>query len=303
MRTVICIAGTTSVGKSAVAVNLAQLLKTEVISADSMQVYRGMDVGTAKLTQEEMQGVKHRMLDVAEPNEQFSSFLYQQMASQIIDEMTTVPVIAGGTGFYFESLLYPPEYGDAPSERRESLRKIYKEQGLDALRRMLAEEDEKAYRTVDLNNYKRVIRAIEIAESGFSRAEGTHKNVQPRYDMKLFVLQLDRQRLYERINDRVDTMVQRGLVEEVRGLIERYGVCKTPAFEAIGYKEIVRYLQGDCTLQQAIEEIKINTRHYAKRQIAFFKRLNVAEYIDVEGKDASEIAFHIYNTVRECSDI
>lgn len=298
MRTLIGIAGTTAVGKSAVAVELAKLLHTEVISADSMQIYKGMDVGTAKITLNEMQGVVHHMLDVVEPNCQYSSFLYQQQASEIIDNMKTVPIVVGGTGFYFDSLIYPPEYGNAEKGRRDELLEIYRTEGLAALRELLAQLDENALHTIDVNNYKRVIRAIEIAESGASRATGTRLN-SPRYNLVLFVLQRDRQKLYEAIDKRVEQMFANGLVDEVKTLIDRYCFCDTPAFQAIGYKEIAEYLQNKCTLQQAEQNIKLNTRHYAKRQITYFKRMNVTEFIDVDRFVGDELANYLYKKISE----
>ncbi len=296
MKTFIGITGTTSVGKSAVAVQLAKLMNTEIISADSMQIYKGMDIGTAKISCEEMQGVVHHMLNVADPNEDYSAYLYSQQASRIIDEMPSIPIVVGGTGFYFDCLVYPPEYGNAPKQRREELMSIYAEEGLSRLQQILTETDAAACRVVDMNNYKRVIRAIEIAESGASRSVGSGKR-NPRYNMLLFVLQRDRQDLYNKIDKRVDDMISRGLVDEVRRLVDRYGVCDKPAFEAIGYKEIIGYLQGVYTLPQAIELIKINTRHYAKRQIAYYKRMGPAEYIDVSCNDTYDIAKHIYNDI------
>lgn len=298
MRTLIGIAGTTAVGKSAVAVELAKLLHTEVISADSMQIYKGMDVGTAKITLNEMQGVVHHMLDVVEPNCQYSSFLYQQQASEIIDNMKTVPIVVGGTGFYFDSLVYPPEYGNAEKGRRDELLEIYRTEGLAALRELLAQLDENALHTIDVNNYKRVIRAIEIAESGASRATGTRLN-SPCYNLVLFVLQRDRQKLYEAIDKRVEQMFANGLVDEVKTLIDRYCFCDTPAFQAIGYKEIAEYLQNKCTLQQAEQNIKLNTRHYAKRQITYFKRMNVTEFIDVDRFVGDELANYLYKKISE----
>ena len=258
MRTVIGITGTTSVGKSAVGVELAILLRSEVISADSMQIYKGMDIGTAKITPCEMRGVKHYMLDVAEPDENFSSFLYQQQASQIIDNMATIPIIVGGTGFYFDSLIYPPEFGSVGDVRRTELKRILDEQGIAALRKILKDLDFDAYSRVDLDNPKRVLRAIEIAESGGKLSDGVGRNAEPKYDFKLFVLERSRDNLYKQIDVRVDEMIEKGLVEEVSRLVNKYGVCDTSAFQAIGYKEIIGYLSGAYPLDEAIEKIKYN---------------------------------------------
>lgn len=293
MRTIVGIVGTTSVGKSAVAVELAKMLHSEIVSADSMQIYKGMDIGTAKITPVEMQGIKHHMIDIVEPNQNYSSFSYQMQASRIIDELSSVPIVVGGTGFYFDSLLYPPEFGGGSEERRNELKRILGEQGLESLRRILKDIDGEAYLNIDINNPARVMRAIEIAECGQRRTQGVGRSNPPRYDLKLFVLERSRDSLYSQIDLRVDKMISAGLVDEVRGLVAKYGVCDTSAFKAIGYKEIIDYLNGGITLEEAVLQIKLNTRHYAKRQITYFKKMNVLEYIDVEGLSANDIAVHI----------
>ena len=298
MKTFVGITGTTSVGKSEVAVQLAKKMHTEIISADSMQIYKGMDIGTAKIRPDQMQGVKHHLLSIVEPNCDFSSFLYREQAAKLIDSMDSVPIVVGGTGFYFDSIVYPPEFGESSKERREELSAIYAQQGLKPLQERLLQIDPNAYRTVDVQNPKRLIRAIEIAESGGSRAKGKGTS-EPQYKIILFVLQRSRQELYAQIEKRVEKMIEDGLVEEVRALVEKYGICKTPAFSAIGYKEIVNCLQGNITLQQAVAQIKLNTRHYAKRQISYFKRMNVAEYVDVDGKSVDEIAEEIYSALKK----
>lgn len=297
MKTVIGITGTTSVGKSTVGVELARMLNSEVISADSMQIYKGMDIGTAKITPCEMLGIKHRMIDVIEPNENFSSFLYQQQAGAIIDDMITIPIVVGGTGFYIDSLIYPPEFGNVDSVRRIELKRILDEQGLESLKLILKDRDVDAYNTIDVNNPKRVLRAVEIAESGEKLSSGIGRNAKPRYDLKLFVLERSRESLYRQIDVRVDGMIEKGLVDEVSRLVDRYGVCNTSAFQAIGYKEIIEYLNGNCPLDEAVAKIKLNTRHYAKRQITYFKKMDVFEYINVEEKTPQEIAAHIVNTI------
>lgn len=294
MKTFVGITGTTSVGKSAVAVQLAKLLNTEIISADSMQIYKGMDIGTAKITPAEMDGVTHHMIDVVEPNCNYSSFLYQSDASQIIDNMQSLPIVVGGTGLYFDSLLYPPEFGNVSENRRAELLKILDENGIEPLQDLLKNIDPETYDMIDVQNPKRLIRAIEIAESGAKRANGKGKN-NPKYQLILFVLQRNRQDLYEQIDKRVDEMVAKGLVDEVKELVAKYGICNTPAFAAIGYKEIIEYLQGTITLNEAIDKVKLNTRHYAKRQITYYKKMNVAEFIDVDGKTSVNIANYIYD--------
>ena len=296
MKTFIGITGTTSVGKSAVAVRLAQMLNSEVISADSMQIYRGMDIGTAKITAEQMQGVKHHMIDIVDPDSSYSSYLYQCDASKIIDRLDCIPIVVGGTGFYFDSLLYPPEFGNSTAERRFELQKILDTEGLTVLQQMLKTLDAQTYSEIDLSNPKRVIRAIEIAESGKLKSQGKGKT-NPRYNMQLFVLERERNQLYAQIDGRVDEMIRQGLVDEVRALVDKYGYCDTPAFSAIGYKEIIQYLQNKISLNEAFDRIKINTRHYAKRQITYYKKMQVTEEIDVEGKDIHQIASYIYQKI------
>lgn len=294
MKTFIGITGTTSVGKSKVAVELAKLLKSEVISADSMQIYKGMDIGTAKITLQEMDGIKHHMIDIVEPCVNYSSYLYQQEVSKIIDRITSIPIVAGGTGFYFDSLLYPPEFGHYDENRRQELKQYANTYGIEALGVLLKNLDAETYNNVDLNNEKRVIRAIEIAESGKKKSQGNGKS-NPKYNCKLFVLQRNRSDLYAQIDTRVNNMIACGLVEEVKALINKYGKAETTAFSAIGYKELIEFLQNRISLQEAVEKIKLNTRHYAKRQITYFKKMNVTQFIDVDNKTPQDIAEYIYD--------
>ena len=301
MRTIVGITGTTSVGKSEVAVKLAQLMGSEIVSADSMQIYKGMDIGTAKLTREQMQGVAHHMIDVVEPNCNYSSFLYQRDASQIIDGMNCTPIVVGGTGFYFDSLVYPPEFGCVSESRRSELKEILNSKGIEALQQLLKKLDAETYAQIDLSNPKRVLRAIEIAENGEKLAHGVGKTA-PKYNLLLFVLQRDRAKLYQQIDVRVDKMLEQGLVPEVKALVDKYGYLDTSAFSAIGYKEVIDYIKGNCTLEQAVAQIKLNTRHYAKRQITYFKKMSVAEYISVDDKTTDEIAMEIYNFIQTTTE-
>lgn len=302
MRTIVGITGTTSVGKSEVAVKLAKRLNSEIISADSMQIYKGMDIGTAKITVEQMQGVTHHMIDIVEPNCNYSSFLYQRDASQIIDRLSCTPIVVGGTGFYFDSLLYPPEFGNVDENRRAELQQLLRDKGIHALQDYLKTLDVETYKQIDLNNPKRLLRAIEIAETGGKLAHGVGKS-SPKYNLILFVLQRDRSKLYEQIDKRVDEMIGKGLVEEVRALTQKYGFIDASAFSAIGYKEIIDYLKGSCSIEEAISQIKINTRHYAKRQITYFKKMNVAKYINVDEKNSDDIAAHIFSQLSKYIEI
>lgn len=289
------ITGTTCVGKSSTAVVLAKLLNKEVVSADSMQIYRGMNVGTAKITAEEAEGVPHRLIDVVNPDEEFSAYQWAQAAKKYLDSQ---PLVVGGTGLYFSALLFPPEFGGA-GETRQLLKAQLKQHGVESLAKKLKEIDEQAYSLIDVKNPVRVLRALEIALEGRSLAEGTGKNRQPQYKAPIFVLQRDRQTLYHMIDRRVDQMMYAGLLAEVEKLVSRYGVLDTPAFSAIGYKELIEYLRGKCDLTQAVEQIKQNTRRYAKRQITYFKRLPDVRYVDVDSLTAEQTAYVIADTLKK----
>lgn len=298
MKKIIGITGTTCVGKSAVAVQLAKLLNTEIISADSMQIYKGMNIGTAKITTEEMCGIRHHMLDVIEPNKDYSSFEYAQAASQIIEKAESVPIVVGGTGFYFDSLINPPEFGAGDKQRRQELQNILQRDGLDVLCKKLFQLDPITYNTIDLKNPVRVVRALEIAEQGQKRSEGTRMQNNPRYDLQLYVLWRNRAELYNMIDSRVDDMIAAGLVDEVKELVDKYGVCNMSAFSAIGYKEILAYFNDDDSLNEAIEKIKFNTHHYAKRQETYFKKMRARKFIDVAGKTVEEVAEAIFDDLK-----
>ncbi|MBQ8772651.1 MAG: tRNA (adenosine(37)-N6)-dimethylallyltransferase MiaA [Clostridia bacterium] len=297
MKTFLGITGTTCVGKSEVAVELAKLLNTQVISSDSMQIYKVIDIGTAKITKQEMDGIAHWMLDIVEPNQDYSAHLYQQQASKIINNMDCVPIVAGGTGLYFQSLVYPPEFGCVSNEMREELKDLLKEKGLSYLQELLKQLDKDSYSSIDLCNPVRVIRAIEIAKSGGALRSQGKGNVNPQFNCLLFVLETDRSVLYDKINQRVDKMMDKGLLQEVKCLVDKYGYCQTSAFNAIGYKEIIEYLKGNCTLEEAVEQIKINSRHYAKRQITYFKKLKVSQFVNVDNLSSKQVAQHIYQQI------
>lgn len=291
MRTIIGITGTTAVGKSKTAVMLAKRLGTEIISCDSMQIYKEMNIGTAKVTQAEQEGVKHHLLDVVYPNTNFSAFDFCSMATEVIDNMKTVPILVGGTGFYFDCLVRPPEFAECSQENKLKAKELVEQQGLDFAVNKLRELDPDACSVIDLNNPKRVMRALEIAFGGGKISQGTGKQRQPQYNLILFVLQRNREELYSQIELRVDEMIDCGLVSEAKFLYDKYqaDLKKYSSFSAIGYKELFDYFDGNCTLEQAIAQIKLNTRHYAKRQISYFKRMEPLTYIDVDGKTTDEI--------------
>lgn len=274
------ILGATGVGKSAVAVQVAKKLKCDVLSADSMQVYKDMNIGTAKITSAEMQGVTHHMLDVVTPDVNFSAQDYCDGALRSTDGCDTI-VMAGGTGFYFDCLLYPLDFQQADTKAlREKLNGIYAREGKEKLWEMLKEQDLQTYNTIDLNNIKRVVRALELALSGHRKSEGQGGIRKCAFEHKLYVLNADRQYLYDNADKRIDGMIQEGLVQEVRDLLAKYNCRRSTSMQAIGYKEILNYIDGNCTLNEAVQQLKLNTRHYIKRQLTYFKRMN-AMWLDV----------------------
>lgn len=298
MKRVLGILGCTGVGKSQVAVKVAKLLDGFVVSADSMQVYKGMDIGTAKITRDEMEGVDHFMLDVVDCDQPYSAVEYATDVKKILaDNPNRLPILAGGTGFYFDSLFLPFDFenNEQTLKVREEMQKLYQSEGKDALLEVLKNCDEKSYEAIDKNNIKRVIRAIEIAQSGQLKSEGTRSSRKEIMPKTLFVLTRPRQHIVKAIEQRVDKMFELGLVEEVRKLFEKFNDDKLQSFQAIGYKEIISHFKGECTLSQAKEQIKIATRQYAKRQMTYFRRMD-AEFLDVEQfENLDQVAQYIAN--------
>ena len=276
----ICIAGPTASGKTALSIALAKLLDTEIISSDSMQLYRGMDIGTAKPDMAERDGVVHHMFDVAEAGETFSVARYQQMADACAQEILSrgrIPSVCGGTGLYLDALIDGSTFsGDETNlEAREKYNAIAREQGAHALHEMLRKVDPESAERIHENNVKRVVRALEVYEqTGMTIGEmnARNKRPEPKYDAILFALcPTERQTLYDRIDRRVDQMVELGLLEEARRLLEQGRLTGT-AGQAIGYKELVPYLQGQATLSDCLDTLKRASRNYAKRQLTWLRR-------------------------------
>ena len=276
----ICIAGPTASGKTALSIALAKLLDTEIISSDSMQLYRGMDIGTAKPDMAERDGVVHHMFDVAEAGETFSVARYQQMADACAQEILSrgrIPIVCGGTGLYLDALIDGSTFsGDETNlEAREKYNAIAREQGAHALHEMLRKVDPESAERIHENNVKRVVRALEVYEqTGMTIGEmnARNKRPEPKYDAILFALcPTERQTLYDRIDRRVDQMVELGLLEEARRLLEQGRLTGT-AGQAIGYKELVPYLQGQATLSDCLDTLKRASRNYAKRQLTWLRR-------------------------------
>ncbi|MCC2253207.1 tRNA (adenosine(37)-N6)-dimethylallyltransferase MiaA [Ruminococcus sp. CLA-AA-H200] len=279
-RPLIILAGPTAVGKTDLSVRLAKQINASVISADSMQVYRHMDIGSAKITPEEMDGVPHYLVDVLEPEEEFSVVRFQQMAKEAAEEIYArgqIPLVVGGTGFYVQALLYDIDFteNDGDDSFRRELEQTAKEQGSEYLHDLLKERDPKAAEQIHPNNVKRVIRALEFYQQTGKRISEHNEEERGKespYEFAYFVLTDERSRLYERIDRRVDLMMEQGLLEEVRELKERGVRRDSTAMQGLGYKELYAYLDGAYDLEEAVRVIKRDTRHFAKRQLTWFKR-------------------------------
>lgn len=274
---IIAIVGATASGKTAYSIELAQKLDAEIISADSRLVYKGMDIGTAKPTTEEQCGIPHYLIDIVEPDFEYSAGLYKQQAQEIIQNIHNkrkTPIIVGGTGLYLDMLLrgYELPNIEADNELRGKLKDMQKED----LHKLLKEKDFNAAKEIDPNDTKKIIRAIELIEKTGKTLNEIRSKTESQYDVKWIGRNFERNKLYERINNRVDLMIEQGLVQETKDLINKYG--KAPNIvNTIGYKEICSYLDNQCSLDTAIETLKQNTRRYAKRQLTWFRK-----YEDIE---------------------
>ncbi len=279
LKKIIAVAGPTASGKTALAIEIAKRIGGEIVSCDSMQIYRGMDIGTAKPTPSEQAMAKHFMIDIVEPEESFSVAEFVTMARGCIDEIIgggKVPILAGGTGLYMDSVLENivfEDFGSDP-ELRDRLQRLAEEEGADALHALLREKDSLAAEKIHPNNVRRVIRAIEVCS--LTGKTFTQVNLESRrepvYDSLIFGIEADRQVIYDRINRRVDAMLEQGLLEEVKRLFERGLGRDTTAMQAIGYKELLEFLEGAISFDEAVEKIKMESRRYAKRQLTWFRR-------------------------------
>ena len=280
MNNIICIAGPTASGKTALAVEIAKLTNGEVVSCDSMQIYKRMDIGTAKPTAEEMQGIPHHMLDVAEPDEDFSVSRYCEMAGPIVDDIVArgkTAVIAGGTGLYMDSLIRGNDFAPFPSTgQRERLEAQADAEGMESMLNWLRSIDPEAAARLHLADRKRIIRALEVyLETGETITEHNHRTqaLPPRYSPLWLGLDFtDRAELYRRIDLRVELMLEAGLVEEIQNLLASGIPEKCTAMQAIGYKEFVEALDGQCTIEEAAAQVQQSSRRYAKRQLTWFRR-------------------------------
>ena len=284
----IILTGPTAVGKTDLSIKIAKDLNAEIISADSMQIYEYMDVGSAKVTKEEMDGIHHYMIDEVKPDFKFSVSEFQLRADKYIDEIVEknkLPLVTGGTGLYLNSLIYNMDFAksDANNELRESLRLELEEHGIDYMHEKLRSLDEESANRIHKNNTKRVIRALEVCLSG-EKMNDFSKDLKfnDKYDPIIIVLNRERDHLYERINKRVDIMLEKGLIDEVKNLLNMGYSKDLISMQGIGYKEIIKYLDGEYTYDEAIEVIKRDSRRYAKRQITWFKRYESARWFNLD---------------------
>ena len=291
---VIVICGPTASGKTALSIELAKKINGEIISSDSMQIYKYMDIGTAKPSEEEKEGIQHYLLDFVEPNQRYSVAEFKKDAESAIEEILAkgkTPIVVGGTGLYVDSLIYGIEYQDIELDEkyRKELEERVEKEGLEKLYEEAQKIDPQAMEKISINDQKRILRVLEIY-----KATGKNKTEQEiesrkkgvKYDYKVFAINWERQLLYERINKRVDIMIEQGLIQEVEELLKKYDNFPT-AMQGLGYKEVVEYLQGITTKEEMIEKLKMETRRYAKRQITWFKKNK--QTIWIEHKDLQKI--------------
>lgn len=279
-RPVIILTGPTAVGKTDISIRLAEAVDGEIISADSMQVYKYMDIGTAKVLPHEMQGIPHYMINEFEPDEEFNVFIFQNKAKEYIRDIHArgkIPILVGGTGFYIQAVLYDIAFTENPQNDRyrNRLQREAEEKGSHFLHDRLRQVDPESAKAIHENNVKRVIRALEYYEFTGEKFSIHNKREQKRtspYNFLYVVLTMDRQLLYERINRRVDQMMAAGLVDEVKGLLNRGYKRELVSMQGLGYKEIAAALEQECTMEEAVYRLKRDTRHFAKRQMTWFRR-------------------------------
>ncbi len=295
-KPLIVLTGPTAVGKTSLSIALAKAVNGEIISADSMQVYRKMDIGSAKIRPEEMNGVKHYLVDVLDPKEEFHIVKFQQMAKEAMEEIYAkgkIPILVGGTGFYIQAVTKDIDFTEAEQENeyRKELEDLAEQKGGEYLHEMLKEVDPKSAEAIHSHNVKRVIRALEFYHQNkmpiSAHNEEQKKNESP-YCLAYFVLNMPRELLYKRIDLRVDQMLEEGLLEEVKDL-QKEGCCRgMVSMQGLGYKEILDYLEGKYSLEEAVRILKRDTRHFAKRQLTWFRREQEVTWVDKEKFDYDE---------------
>lgn len=297
MKKAIAVAGPTAVGKTKFAIEIARSFDGEIVSCDSMQLYKYMNIGSAKPTPEEMAQVKHHLVDFLDPREDFSVARYQKLAAGTIDEIFAagkIPVISGGTGLYLNSLLYDMDFSAVPQDfsYRNQLAELAEKEGSQALHDILAQKDQAAAACIHPNNTKKIIRALERLREGEGsvRPFSTIKEADRDYEIILIGLTRDRAELYDRINMRVDILMEAGLADEVRNLMNMGLTTEHISMKGIGYKEIMDHFLGKCTLEEAVEIVKKNTRHYAKKQLTWFRRYDKMNWYNISEYDSDNDA-------------
>lgn len=313
MKPLIILTGPTAVGKTKLSIMLAKKLNAGIISADSMQVYRGMDIGTAKIRPDEMQDVPHYMIDEFDPDEEFNVTVFKERTEKYIDEILAkgmIPMLVGGTGFYIRAVLYGTDFSSGGEDEnddgtvRKELYEFYEKEGRDRLFEELLKVDPEYTKVIHKNNIKKVVRGIEyfrLTGKKFSEYNEREKMRSPQYDYRYFVIENDRSIIHENINRRVDIMLSEGLENEVRGLLEKGYGKELVSMQGLGYKEMIEYLEGKCSLSEAAEHIKTGTRRFARRQETWFKREQGVIPVDIRRfKDAADAAEFCFE---QCKDL
>lgn len=284
--TVIVIGGPTASGKTALSIELAKEINGEIVSADSMQIYQEMNIGTAKPEEEEKQNIKHYMLDIIKPDERYSVADYKRDAQKAIRKIIAkgkIPIVVGGTGLYIDSLIYEIEYPEIEIDLsyRHKLEERVKQEGLEKLYEEAKQIDEKAMEKISVNDQKRILRVLELYhQTGKTKTELEEESrKEPKFDYKMFAIEMNREVLYTRINQRVDKMIENGLIEEVKTIYQNYQTFPT-SMQALGYKEVVEYLEGKQSKEEMIEKIKMKSRRYAKRQLTWFRKNKETTWLD-----------------------
>ncbi len=295
-KPLIVIGGPTACGKTGFSIQLAKEIGGEILSADSMQVYRGMDIGTAKVTAEEAEGVPHYLIDEYDPDEEYNVMLFQQKAKAYMEQIWAkgkIPILVGGTGFYINALLYDNEFTETEGDTsfREACYALAQEQGAEMLYERLKEVDPEYAANIHANNIKRVTRALEyhhLTGQKFSVHNAEQKEKETPYDAAVILLTMERQKLYERIEQRIDGMMEQGLLQEVKELLDKGYSPDLVSMQGIGYKEFVPYFNGECTLEEAVTQLKTNTRRFAKRQLTWFRRQIDGLWLDLSERTGEE---------------
>ena len=295
-RPMVILTGPTAVGKTELSINLAKMINGAIISADSMQIYKYMDIGSAKIMPHEMQGIKHYLIDELMPEEEFNIYRFKQMAMEALDEIYAsgqIPIVVGGTGFYIQGLLYDIDFTkqDADDDYRKQLEEFANVNGAHALHEKLKDIDPVSYETIHENNVKRVIRALEYykqTNEPISKHNEEEKQKESPYNFAYFVLNDVRENLYSRIDKRVDIMMEAGLLDEIKALKKRGCTRDMVSMQGIGYKEMLKYLDGDYTLEEAVEKVKQESRRFAKRQLTWFRREKDVIWIDKDKYEYDE---------------